>query len=101
MNEGFIQIVPYTGVYIHGISLSDFLPCWHLSLAGRIVSSEFAAICDSTLGVNQTSIRNSKISDLKRPHFAFGAVTPRAAQLVCTAAIIRAGGPIGIDAHLR
>jgi hypothetical protein len=96
MNEGFIQILPYAGVYIHGISLSDFLPCWNLSLAGQIMSSEFAAICDSNLAVRQTSIRNSKLSNLKTPQFAFGVVTPRAAQFVCTAAIIRAGGHVGI-----
>jgi hypothetical protein len=88
-------IAAYPGTYLHGVNLSDWYPCWNLSLSGYLTSPDFAAATDVGLGSAHSSIRDAAIADLRAGAIPPAVLSPRAMWYVWGAAIVRAGGVVG------
>jgi len=89
-------LIEPSGSYLHAINLSNWYPCWNLSLCGRLMAPDFSAICDNGLRGAHTSVRDTSIEFLRAKGLPQGTMTPRAAWYVWAAALIRRGGHVGI-----
>lgn len=78
-------------IFLHGISLSNFLPCWNLSLSGRISSPDFLAKLDAGLAKSHKSIRDIDINQLKNGNFPEGVLTPRGGWYGHSFSLLRKG----------
>ena len=87
------------GVFLHGISLNDWYPCWNLSLCGWISSPDFTAIADQGIAEKHTSLRDIEIQQLKDGNIPSGVLTPRSIWYVWAYAIIISGGNVGIGRY--
>jgi hypothetical protein len=92
------KTTPFPGEFLHGIDLSDFYRCWNLSLSGYLTSAEFNSWNNVYL-FPPVSVRTASLADLKQLYITLGAVIPRASWYVACAAIVRAGGHVGIGVN--
>lgn len=87
---------PYPGRFVHGVNISDWYPCWNLTLAGRLWSPDFTALTDPGLAAVHQPLRDVPIHVLRTTGVPQGVPTPRATWYVWAAAWVRRGGHVGL-----
>ena len=88
------------GVFLHGIDLGNWYPCWNIPLIGGLMSSDYAAYIDPGLSAVHKSIRDIEIHQLKmEPSSIKGVLSPREMSFIIPAAMIRRGYRVGIGLH--
>ena len=94
-----MKLIKPFGIYSHGINLGNWFPCWNLSLNGRLLSPDFAALCDPGLAEAHKSVHDQSVDYLRSQGLPQGTMSPRAAWYVNAAALIRRGGHVEIGAE--
>ena len=90
------ELITVEGLFLHGIYLEDWYPCWNLSLCGHLTAPEFAALCDPGLRAVQKTVDDLSVEEIRDQGLSTGIVTPRGARYGIESAIIRGGGNVGI-----
>ncbi len=88
--------MPDSRTYLHGIDLTNGYPVHNLSLSGHIMSPDYLARQDPGVGSIHRSLRDVPIETLMNGDFPSGMVTPRSANTIFKASLIRRTGGVGI-----
>lgn len=88
------------GVFLHGIDLKNWYPCWNIPISGELWSPDLYTSGDPAICAVHKSIRDLEISQLEmKPSSIIGFLSPRVMKYIWPAAVIREGGRVGYGLH--